>query len=543
MKKILSIVSASLVLAGALLVASCSDADYDDIKTDTIKTLATPSNLEATQSYGSVLLTWDAVPNAAAYKVVRYDTSDKTDKSGTLINAASAYYSTTYSATNGKTAKVYLLDSGSNGLLTNGTKYKYEVTALATDNGYDTSYARSLYYKTGSAKSITITAEVSDTVDVASALASGVEFAFNKSNYAEITIPTVPGLEYKYRLIDENNLGKGLTNSNYASISASPLKDTYTGKYNVVDSNGTTVVADTVYQLFLSVRAKNTEKYGSNWTLVNTGLVSTTYVTSSVLSLAASNIVPEGKSKFMLVARTTIAEYDDISNYTFTLKSYKVLVEDESLLVSKTATVNEKLTMTAVSGKNTTSWGAEYTTSEIADGDSYVFVLERTRTSDGQINRTSTIITGEDNTTAGALQSGYDSLKDNLDFYYNGDFSYLSAVTNTEGTITSYESTATFTYDVGKNYEVVGIYCAEGYSATSKDGLESAFVKVDLAKTDATATLEKTYHEEGTYKYTYTLTPAQYAVFEGYPTNHLYALVVKDSDGVQHVVTTTVYAY
>ena len=58
MKKILSFVGASLVLAGAMFVTSCQDPkeyELSDIKTDTIVSLDSVSDLTASSSYGSRL--------------------------------------------------------------------------------------------------------------------------------------------------------------------------------------------------------------------------------------------------------------------------------------------------------------------------------------------------------------------------------------------------------------------------------------------------------------------------------------------------------
>ena len=48
MKRILSFGTAALALSGALFFSGCQqDLDLDDIKTDTITSLSTPSNLMA----------------------------------------------------------------------------------------------------------------------------------------------------------------------------------------------------------------------------------------------------------------------------------------------------------------------------------------------------------------------------------------------------------------------------------------------------------------------------------------------------------------
>lgn len=558
MKKILSVFGASLVLAGALLVTSC-DAELSDIKTDTIQTLATPSNLEATQSYGSVILSWDAVPNAASYKVVRYDTSDNTDKNGVIVNNATLYSSTTITVENGKTAKVYLIDNGNDGLLTNGTKYKYEVTALATaGTAYDTSTARTLYFKDGSAKAITVTAEVADTVDVASALSSGIEFAFNKSNRAVITIPTAPGLSYKYFLVGATynsstlnttskttNAGRAFTSSGrYVTINPSVFEETYTVTSNIANYDSTyyvneTVVANEEYQLFLAVQAKNTEKYGTNWTIVNTGLVAETYAsTSSLLTVTSHNIVPDGKSKFLFIIRDQLAFNDSPSNYTYALKSYKVDTDaDLNLIVATTPTVNTSVTLSVIdtdaSGSSGIVYGTEYTSDVIADGESYLFILERTRTSDSQISMKSVLVTGDDNSATATTSYSY-----KLAF----EFDSTSTLTlNDAGTI--YNSTVSFDYAIGNDYKIGKVYKAKGTSVTTKNKLSSAFEEVSVTKTKDTVNSDST-HEEGVMSYTTSITKTAYDA-ASYPTteSYYYVLVITDNDGNTGVVSTTGYEW
>ena len=452
MKKILSVLGASLVLAGALVVTSCSDAgEFSDVKTDTIKSLAAPKNLTATASYGSVALTWDAVKGAAAYRIVRYDVTNK-DSIGTKLGSSN-YYTVSVSNSNtadgAKSATAYYIDSDS--ALTDGVKYKYEVTALASTTNADY-VARTLYYQDGSAKSVEVTAEVPASVDAAAvaALGSNVSLSFNNQSSATATIkfPTVAGLEYSYRLVNVSDssvedafesVAKGeqflsaesfsTYNSNYRY---NPTASSNTVKTRYIDSSSTVSSSNNgnIYQLFLEVRARNTAKYGTAWTVVNTGVTAKyIYSLSNSLTFTSNKI---GGGKFLFVVRDSgFIDDETPASYTYTLKSYKLSVKDNAVVVATEATAAHTKTLTDfVYDEENTVYGTEVTISDIAEDDSYLFILERTG-SEGTILKSVSV-------------KGYVDTVSDMVSYYKEQFSIYNVI----GTSTSAASTVILISDI-----------------------------------------------------------------------------------------------
>lgn len=526
MKKILSVLGASLVLAGALLVTSCSDeGEYSDVKSDTIKSLSTPSNLTATASYGSVILSWDAVKGAAAYRIVRYDTTNSGD-TGTLLDSNNNYYTTTGNiSSNGKKDSVYYVDKS--GALTDGVKYKYEVTALAStsNKAYE---SRTIYVSDSGVASKTVAAEVPASVDVATAagLSGNVTFTANGSSYT-FTVPTVAGLEYKYKVSSSSTDSSVFQPNNFIAFEENdPLKSSCTETAS--SSSGT------VYQLYLAARARNTNKYGTDYTLINTGLTVTAGV--SGVTTFTSNDLGDGKS-FMFVVRDQFSNEDSPSKYTYTLKGYKLTASDNAVILDTAEAYNKELKLEVIDQTNSyssyTTYGTEYTITDIAAGTQYVFVLERKSSYNGAVARKFTSV------------EGYDASDDDDDSEaYNFSIEGISNIEDTtgeaSGTSTTYTHKTVVSYDVGKNVTVSGLYRAKisessWYEITYDDYIKSAFEKVDVTPVKDTASSD-TNHEVGTYtqNFTYTTTSTysngyfSYATTtSGYvgQTNYIYVLV------------------
>lgn len=97
-------------------------------------TLTAPQNLHATPGDGTVTLSWDAVPNAASYRVCL--AGQHSDAGGTtaicLPNVAWGDYSNWWDAVSSTTATLKTLPDGSTPLI-NGTAYKFQVLAQAAD--------------------------------------------------------------------------------------------------------------------------------------------------------------------------------------------------------------------------------------------------------------------------------------------------------------------------------------------------------------------------------------------------------------------------
>lgn len=566
MKKILSVLGASLVLAGALVVASCSDAgEFSDVKTDTIKSLETPKNLTATASYGSVALTWDAVKGAAAYRIVRYDVTNK-DSTGTKLGSAD-YYTVSVGNTNTadgvKSATAYYIDSDS--ALTDGVKYKYEVTALASTSNSDYVEARTLY-----AKSVEVTAEVPASVNAATvaALGSKVSLSFNNSSTATATIkfPTVAGLEYSYRLvnvssssveddfesaangerfIEAENFGS-YYNSNYRY---NPTASSNTVKARYIQGNTSTTVTSSnngnIYQLFLAVRARNTAKYGTAWTVVNTGVTAKyIYSLSNNLTFTANKI---GGGKFLFVVRDSgFIDDETPADYTYTLKSYKLSFKDNAVVVATEATAAHTKTLKDfVYDNDNDAFGTEVTISDIAEDDSYLFILERTD-SEGTILKSASV-TGYDDTTTTTTEDYYKA-RFSISNVGSNDTS-TSAASTTDSARTVYTNKATVSYDIGTNYTGAKLYRAKVqsqyyyYNTLSDDFITSAFEEVAASGKVKTDSSSNDNHEVGTWSKT-----IEYTDTEDEPGNmsqsyYLYVLVATNSDNEKVLTTTSGVTY
>ena len=572
MKKILSVLGASLVLAGALVVTSCSDAgEFSDVKTDTIKSLAAPKNLTATASYGSVALTWDAVKGAAAYRIVRYDVTNK-DSIGTKLGSSNYYtvlVSNSNTADGAKSATAYYIDSDS--ALTDGVKYKYEVTALASTTNADY-VARTLYYQDGSAKSVEVTAEVPASVDAAAvaALGSNVSLSFNNQSSATATIefPTVAGLEYSYRLVNVSDssvedafesVAKGEkflsaeSFSTYGNLNYryNPTASSNTVKTRYIDSSSTSVVYNSnndgnIYQLFLEVRARNTAKYGTAWTVVNTGVTAKyIYSLSNSLTFTSNKI---GGGKFLFVVRDSgFIDDETPASYTYTLKSYKLSVKDNAVVVATEATAAHTKTLTDfVYDEENTVYGTEVTISDIAEDDSYLFILERTG-SEGTILKSVSV--------KGYVDTVYD------DAYYTASYyKERFSISNVIGTSTSAPSTAnaartvytnkaTVSYDIGTNYTGAKLYRAKVastyiyYSSLSDDFITSTFEEVAASGKLKNDSSSNENHESGTWSKT-----IEYTDTEDEPSNmnesyYLYVLVATNSENKTVLTTTSGQTY
>ena len=563
MKKILSVLGASLVLAGALVVTSCSDAgEFSDVKTDTIKSLAAPKNLTATASYGSVALTWDAVKGAAAYRIVRYDVTNK-DSIGTKLGSSN-YYTVSVSNSNtadgAKSATAYYIDSDS--ALTDGVKYKYEVTALASITNADYVAARTLYYQDGSAKSVEVTAEVPASVDAAAvaALGSNVSLSFNNSSSATATIefPTVAGLEYSYRLVNVSDssvedafesVAKGeqflsaesfsTYNSNYRY---NPTASSNTVKTRYIDSSSTVSSSNNgnIYQLFLEVRARNTAKYGTAWTVVNTGVTAKyIYSLSNSLTFTSNKI---GGGKFLFVVRDSgFIDDETPASYTYTLKSYKLSVKDNAVVVATEATAAHTKTLTDfVYDEENTVYGTEVTISDIAEDDSYLFILERTG-SEGTILKSVSV-------------KGYvDTVSDIVSYYkeqfsiYNVIGTSTAAASTADAARTVYTNKATVSYDIGTNYTDAKLYRAKFastyYSSLSDDFITSAFEEVAASGKLKNDSSSNENHESGTWSKTIEYTDTEDEPYNMNKSYYLYVLVATNSENKTVLTTTSGQTY
>ena len=537
MKKILSVLAAGFVLAGALFVSSCSDeGEFSDVKSDTIKSLSKPSNLTATASYGSVILSWDAVKGAAAYRIVRYDTTNSGD-AGTLLGSNNNYYTTTGSiSSNGKKDSVYYVDSSNE--LTDGVKYKYEVTALASTSNAEY-VGRTIYVSDSGVASTTVVAEVPASVDVATAagLSGNVTFTVDGSTYT-YSFPTVAGLQYRYYVSNSTTSTSAFNQNSFTLITSDPLKSTYTG--TGTGSSGT------VYQLYLAARARNTNKYGTDYTLINTGLTVTAGV--STVNTFTSNDLGDGKS-FMFVVRDQFSNEDSPSKYTYTLKGYKLSVSDNAVILDTAEAYNKELKLEVIDKQNSyssyTTYGTEYTITDIAADTQYVFVLERKSSYNGAVSRKFTSVTGYDTSD--------DDEDDNVD---NFSISSIAPVVDTVGTASGSSKTYTHktivSYDVGKNNKVTGLYRAKFYSyATvsnlSNDYITSAFEKVDVTPVKDTDASD-TNHEVGTYTQEFTYTSTYSNGYSNYATTtsgsvgtttYIYVLVGTNADSEKIVTTAT----
>ena len=515
MKRILSIGTAALALAGTLFVTGCNqDYDLDDIKTDTITSLSTPANLTVSSANGSVVLDWDDVKGVAAYRVVRYDVTNS-DKTGTQLGTAQ-YYTTTNS---------YWVDSEE--ALVNGNKYKYEVTALASTTN-DDYVSRTVYVKDSGTTSKEVTAVVPSSVDVASLVTTPTATIYSSTN-AVISLPTVAGLEYRFRFAaGESELASAAKGSSFVSVTDNshnniaakynPASTTNTIVANSADSDSNTFSSGKTYQLFLAVRAANTAKYGTEYTIINTG-VTASYGASSTLSFKKYTVeTTDTSAKYMLVVCDSgfANDNDSPANYTYAIKSYDLTYDTNGVTLGSTAT-------TVVSGfsltydANKEQWGYE-TTVSLTSRTYKLYVLERTNNATNAITRKTLIV---DYTTQKAEDAA------DITFYgYSATYSF-----NADNTTVT--ATNVFHYELGSDYTYSAIYVADGYDSNYNISSTFRTVSVGNAVADDNGGYNRT--SAGS-KTSTTSTPSIY------PSQKIYVLALKKGSSTV-LYSTTAYTY
>jgi hypothetical protein len=149
-KFFIAIAGLALVFAMALVGCTAPISDVSLEKTDTPPSLSGPSNVTARAYEGTILLTWDPVPDATGYKIFR---KDNTENISTAIEVASGEYKI------GTQRTLYYRDTATfDGNLINDHSYTYTVYSLS---GMDpTTAAATSFIGNGHTSSNAVTAKV-----------------------------------------------------------------------------------------------------------------------------------------------------------------------------------------------------------------------------------------------------------------------------------------------------------------------------------------------------------------------------------------------
>lgn len=512
MKKILSVLTAGVVLAGSLLVASCKLEESDTIANlvaDQVAPLGAVANLKAEESYGSVVLTWDAVPDARAYRVVRYDKDLNASvlPNGTVDSNGSSG-AKSYGDGKTTTTKVWFLDKQ----VETAGKYTYGVSALVNANPNVTVAARNLYISNGPESLVEVEVALKA---VTSDLVKDVKFETGKTSTYKLTVPAVElGVEYKYLLADDITAAKAandvecddfawqnaIITYNHPGWKVSEL-DIYNNSRNV--------------QLLLAVKAIR-EKDTSKYVVVNTAKTAVPNVgINETLDITQSRVSPEtAVAKYELFVRdygddygtfptalsngTTNAVYakkQTPDNFTYTYKAYKREFDANEFTwkIPETPVIPETaLTLEVYDATQNNAWGAKILTPELKASDYYIYVVTKTDKVTGKQVRAYEEVTGKDAVLTGTTLTSYVyDHKADFDFYYSTGTTTSTVPTAVTGGGTTSTTTTpyTFTYHVGNDYSIVGLYRAQkgsSYSVYSDSGIKTEFVATGLTATSTT---------------------------------------------------------
>lgn len=561
MKKILSVLTAGVVLAGSLLVASCKLEESDTIQqADTITGLGLVQNLKAEASYGSVLLTWDAVSDANYYAVVRYD------EKGANGTEALPYGGDVFASTgvnfyveNGK-KKCYFVD---NEIETAG-KYVYGVKAKVKSSGAETVAPRVLYVADGveaktSAVDVAFTAPTAD-------LVKDIKFETGTTTAYKLTIPSIAfGVQYKYKLVGYTDAAKYVNDVETDDTSWTTITYLTKGNNPVWTTSENDVSGGEAVQLLVAVKSLRKNDTGK-WVVVNTEKTAkANSAISGTLTLTQNRVTPTtAVAKFELIVRdadsnygtfetaaatsyngfATRAKKDDPTNYKYTYAAYSVAfdVNELSWKTSATPAVAEtEFTLDTFDAQaSTPTWGAKILTPELKSGENRIYVVTKTNKTTGKQVRETIWIVGADAYTTQPTTGVIRNYKETFDFYDAGNTA-ATPTTNTASGVTTTTTTTSynFSYTVGTDYEIVNLYRAKGTTSVAgiNDSISTEFAASGATKT-ARALIDTTYLKEingeaGTYSQS-VATTSTYNATTGATTyatnniNYVYALVVKE---------------
>lgn len=517
MKKLLSFGTVALAFSTLFLAGCKQDFDLADIKTDSIKSLSAPSNLTATTKYASILIDWDDVKGAAAYRVVRYAEYDRT---GTQLGDETFY----------TTKSSYFIDSDS-ALL--ATKYKYEVTALAstTNDDYvsqDSASERTLYVTDGNSSSVEVTYTYPTNTSTSAlkniAKLNEAKLSIDNDGHAVITLPNVIGLEYEYWLASKTS--PYTSNGNYTVISDSNKKTpskTLTAE--------TDVSTQDTYYLYVKVRIRNT-MYGRDYTVVNTGVSAYYNKVSENLKLYCNKM---SDGSYMLYVTDKFDDGDSPDNYTYELMSYVLsydsngsLKADNENTVASSNYSWDKITL--VEDKTNSQWGWRYSVDTPTDNMLYVIKrIYRIYGKPDQISYASATI--EHSETDVSFEVHSDA----------GTATFDETTNKYKRTVSNY-----FGFNTGSDYTFSKIYRA------NYDGSEGSSVEInDIISffgstiTDASTTNEYYTYKENERKSTQYRTSEDSSSLDPSSAKKLYVLELTDKSGAKKLFTyiTNVYYY
>lgn len=563
MKKILSVLTAGVVLAGSLLVASCKLEESDTIANlvaDQVAPLGAVANLKAEESYGTVVLTWDAVPDARAYRVVRYDKdlNAKVLPYGT-VDAKGSSGAGQYMDGKTTTTKVWFLDKDVDA----AGKYTYGVSALANTNPDITVAARNLYISNGPESLVNV--DVNFTA-VTADLVKDIKFETGTNSAYKLTIPSIAlGVQYKYKLVDYTEAAKFVNDVETDDATWNTITYSTKGNHPAWTTSENDVYGAEGVQLLVAVKSLRNQDTGK-WVVVNTEKTAKANIAiPGTLTLTQNRVTATtAVAKFELIVRdadsnygtfttaaatsyngfATRAKQDDPTNYKYTYAAYSVAFDVNELnwKTSATPAVPEtEFTLDTFDAQaSTPTWGAKILTPELKSGENRIYVVTKTNKTTGKQARATIWIVGADAYTAQPTTGVIRNYKETFDFYNAGSTAVTSdpvttGTTTTRTTTTSYN----FSYIVGSDYEIVNLYRAKG--TTSVAGFNSS-ITTEFAVSGATKTdrslVDTTYLKEingvaGTYSQS-VATTSTYNATTGATTsatnyiNYVYALVVKE---------------
>lgn len=553
MKKILSVLTAGIVLAGSLLVASCKLEESDTIANlvaDQTAPLGVVANLKAEESYGTVVLTWDAVPDARAYRVVRYDK----DLNATVLPNGNVSAVTVNKYNDGKTTKVWFLDKQ----VEVAGKYTYGVQALVSTDPNTTVAARNLYISNGPESLVEVEVALKA---VTSDLVKDVKFETGKTNTYKLTVPAVElGVEYKYLLADYTTAAKAANDVECDDFAWQNAIITYNHpgwKVSELEISGNREV-----QLLLAVKAIR-EKDTSKYVVVNTAKTAVpNVVINEALDITQSRVsLATAVAKYELFVRDYGFDYGTVQtapsngttnavyakkqtpdNFTYTYKAYKVEFDANEFTwkIPETPVITETaLTLDVYDANQSNVWGAKILTPELKAGDYYVYVVTKTDKVTGKQVRASEWVAGADAVLTGTALSSYVyDHKADFDFYYSTGLPTSTAPTAVTGggTTSTTTTTYTFNYHVGTDYSIVGLYRAQKGSSDSVNldsYIKTEFVATGLTSASTTTSAYEKNCVRGYYtkneSYTTTTNASGVVITPTTSNDYVYALVVKET--------------